>query len=95
MKYNVLIRHGNEGGYVAAVPALPGCVSQGRTKREAIKNIREAIEVYIEALLEDGLPVPVEAGNELVEVEVSTGQVKGLRSKVKCHAPDRPLTFDF
>ena len=71
MKYNVLIRHGNESGYVATVPALPGCVSQGRTKRDAIKNIKEAIEVYIETLLEDGLPVPVEAGKELVEVEVS------------------------
>lgn len=71
MTYSVLIQHGNEGGYVATVPALPGCVSQGRTKRDAIKNIKEAIEVYIEALLEDGLPVPVEAGKELVEVEVS------------------------
>ncbi len=54
MKYNVLIRHGNESGYVATVPALPGCVSQGRTKRDAVKNIKEAIEVYIEALIEDG-----------------------------------------
>ena len=71
MKYNVLIRHGNESGYVATVPALPGCVSQGRTKRDAVKNIKEAIEAYIEALLEDGLPVPVEVGKELVEVEVS------------------------
>ncbi len=56
---------------MATVPALPGCVSQGRTKRDAVKNIKEAIEAYIEALLEDGLPVPVEAGKELVEVEVS------------------------
>lgn len=71
MKYTVLLRHGNESGYVATVPALPGCVSQGQTKRETIKNIKEAIEVYIEALLEDGLPVPTEAGHELVEVEVS------------------------
>ncbi len=59
MKYTVLIGRGNEGGYVAAVPALPGCVSQGRTKRDAIKNVKEAIEVYLEALLEDGLAVPV------------------------------------
>ena len=71
MKYTVLIARGNESGYVAAVPALPGCVSQGRTKRDAIKNVKEAIEVYLEALLEDGLAVPVEAGKTLVEVEVS------------------------
>ncbi len=71
MKYTVLIARGNENGYVATVPALPGCVSQGRTKRDAIKNVKEAIEVYVEALLEDGLAVPVEAGKVLVEVEVS------------------------
>ncbi|MEE9295949.1 MAG: type II toxin-antitoxin system HicB family antitoxin [Phycisphaerae bacterium] len=71
MTYTVLIARGNERGYVATVPVLPGCVSQGRTKRDALKNIKEAIEVYVEALLEDGLAVPVEAGKELVEVEVS------------------------
>ena len=71
MKYTVLLRHGNESGYVATVPALPGCVSQGKTKREAMGNIREALDIYIEVLLEDGLPVPTEAGTELVEVEVS------------------------
>lgn len=70
MKYTVLLRHGNESGYVATVPALPGCVSQGKTKREAMRNIREAMEAYIEVLLEDSLPVPMEAGTELVEVEV-------------------------
>lgn len=71
MTYTVLITRGNESGYVATVPALPGCVSQGRTKRDALKNVKEAIEVYLEALLEDGLAVPVEAGKALVEVEVS------------------------
>jgi predicted RNase H-like HicB family nuclease len=55
---------------VATAPVLPGCVSQGRTKREAMRNIREAIELYIEVLLEDGLPVPMETGTELVEIEV-------------------------
>jgi len=43
----------------------------GPHKRETLKNIKEAIEVYIEALLEDGLPVPVEQGRETVEVEVT------------------------
>jgi predicted RNase H-like HicB family nuclease len=70
MKYTVLLRHGNESGYVAMVPVLPGCVSKGKTKREAVKNIKEAIAGYIEALLEDGLPVPAEAGKEVVDVEV-------------------------
>jgi len=70
MTYTVVIRAGNEGGYVVTVPALPGCVSQGATRRQALSNIKEAIEVYIESLLEDGLPIPVQAGAELVEVKV-------------------------
>jgi len=71
MKYTVLIRAGNESGYVATVPALPGCVTQGRTRRQALLNVREAIEAYIESLLQDGLPIPLQAGTELVDVEVS------------------------
>ncbi len=71
MKYTVVIREGNESGYVATVPALPGCVSQGRTRQAALRNVKEAIEAYIESLVEDGLPVPVQAGAELVDVQVS------------------------
>jgi len=71
MKYTVVIRAGNESGYVATVPALPGCVSQGSTRRQVVRNIKEAIEAYIESLLEDGLPVPVQAEAELVDVKVS------------------------
>lgn len=55
MKYSVILRAGNEGGFVATVPELPGCVSQGRTRRQALRNVKEAIEAYIVALLEDGL----------------------------------------
>ena len=57
MKYTIIIEKGNESGYVAYAPALKGCVSQGDTREEALKNIKEAMEVYIEALLEDVLPV--------------------------------------
>jgi predicted RNase H-like HicB family nuclease len=71
MKYTVVIRAGNEGGYVATAPALPGCVSQGRTRRQTLRNAKEAIEAYIEALLEDGLPVPVQTDTEVIEVEVA------------------------
>ncbi len=52
-------------------PALKGCVSQGKTKAEAVRNIKEAIEVYIEALLDDGIPVPTEVGKDTVELEVA------------------------
>jgi predicted RNase H-like HicB family nuclease len=57
MKYTVIIEKGQESGYVAYTPALKGCVSQGKTKVEALKNIQEAMEAYIEALIEDGIPV--------------------------------------
>ena len=60
MRYTVILERGRESGFVAACPALPGCVSQGSTRNQALENIREAAEVYIEALMEDGLPVPVE-----------------------------------
>ena len=53
------------------MPALRSCVSQGTTKKEALHNVKEAIEVYIEALMEDGLPVPTEVGKETVEIEVA------------------------
>ncbi len=57
MKYTVIIERGHESGYVAYAPALKGCVSQGETREKALSNIKEAMEAYVEALLEDGLPV--------------------------------------
>jgi predicted RNase H-like HicB family nuclease len=71
LRYTVILEKGRESGFVAICPALPGCVSQGRTKRDVLRNIREAVEVYIEALLEDGLPVPIEQGREMIEIEVA------------------------
>ncbi|MEW6104255.1 MAG: type II toxin-antitoxin system HicB family antitoxin [bacterium] len=46
-----------DGMYVATCPFLPGCISQGKTEREALKNIKEAIRLHIRALAEDGLPI--------------------------------------
>ena len=60
MKYTVILEKGQESGFVAQVPVLRGCVSQGVTREQTIVNITEAIEEYIEALLEDDLPVPTE-----------------------------------
>jgi len=54
----VIIYPGEDQHWVAECPSLPGCVSQGRTREEAISNIREAIQEYISALEEDQLPVP-------------------------------------
>ncbi|MBO8182596.1 MAG: type II toxin-antitoxin system HicB family antitoxin [Archaeoglobus sp.] len=48
MKFKVILEEAEEGGYVVYVPSLPGCVSQGETREEAIENIKEAIEVYLD-----------------------------------------------
>ena len=55
-----LIYRGEDGYWIAECPSLPGCISQGMTRAEAIENIREAIVLYIEALEADNLPVPEE-----------------------------------
>ena len=57
MLYRVLIEEDEDGGFVAQVPALPGCISQGDTLEETRANIREAIQAYVESLELDGLPV--------------------------------------
>jgi predicted RNase H-like HicB family nuclease len=56
----VIIYPGEDGYWVAECPTLPGCISQGKTREEAIQNIREAIDAYISALEEDNLHVPEE-----------------------------------
>ncbi|MGA2233473.1 MAG: type II toxin-antitoxin system HicB family antitoxin [Tepidisphaeraceae bacterium] len=71
MGYTVVLEQEPDGGYVASVPALPGCVSQGDSRDEAMVNIREAIEVYVEDCRDAGDPVPTEAGKEFVEVELA------------------------
>lgn len=62
----VLISPGEDGWWVAECPSLPGCISQGRSREEAIQNIKEAIEAYTTALEQDGLPVPEEGFGALL-----------------------------
>jgi predicted RNase H-like HicB family nuclease len=68
MKYRVLIETDEDGVFVAEVPSLPGCVSQGATRGEALVNIKEAIAVYVESLEAHGEAVPPPITEELVEV---------------------------
>ena len=72
MGYTVLLERESDGGYVASVPALAGCVSQGDSRDEVLKNIREAIGLYLEDCVAAGDPVPKEAGKEYIEVEAET-----------------------
>jgi predicted RNase H-like HicB family nuclease len=53
MKFRIILEPSEEGGYTVIVPSLPGCVSEGNTREEALKNIREAIELYLEPVEDD------------------------------------------
>ena len=66
MKYRVMIERDEDGTYVARVPDLPGFATEGKTRKELMKNVKEAIQAYLEALKKHGDPVPV----EMVQVSV-------------------------
>jgi antitoxin HicB len=68
MKFRVVIEPDEDGVFVAECPTLPGCISQGRTRTEAVENIREAIAAYLASLAKHGEPVPLPITEELVEV---------------------------
>lgn len=62
----VIVYPGEDGFYVVECPSLPGCLSQGHTKEEALENIKEAIQAYTEALDDQGLPIPEEKFDSLL-----------------------------
>ena len=62
----VMLYKGEDGYWIAECPSLPGCVTQGKSKEEAIANAKEAIRGYVAALKDDGIPVPKERFNSLL-----------------------------
>lgn len=71
LKYTVVFEGADEGGYVASVPALPGCLSQGDTFEEAVKMIKDAISGYLAVLKEKGREIPRESEEVVIsKVEV-------------------------
>ena len=70
MKLPVVIISGEDGYFVAEIPILPGCISQGRTKQEALANIKEAAELCLESMEEEGWVMPKEYALDQVEVSV-------------------------
>jgi predicted RNase H-like HicB family nuclease len=67
MKFLVAIDRDEDGAWVAECPSIPGCVSQGQTRAEALKNVKEAIELCLEVRAEKGMPLTVET----TEIEVT------------------------
>lgn len=70
-RFRVLLERNEMGGYTATVPSLPGCISEGDTRDEALANIREAIHLYVESLEADGMPIPTQSDVEEAIVEVA------------------------
>ncbi len=70
MQYRVLIEQDEDGIYIAEVPALPGCISQGQTRTEVLENIREAIAAYLESLAAHNEPIPPPISEEIAEITV-------------------------
>jgi predicted RNase H-like HicB family nuclease len=68
MKYRIVIEQDEDGMFVAEVPALPGCISQGATRGEAMANITDAIVAYLASLKKHGEPMPPAITEEVVEV---------------------------
>ena len=70
MKYRILIEQDEDGAFVAECPSLPGCISQGKTRQEAIENAQDAIRGYIESLKKHDEPIPPSIDEEIVEVAI-------------------------
>jgi predicted RNase H-like HicB family nuclease len=69
MKYTVVLEREADGGFVASVPILPGCVSEGDSSEEALENIQGAIDLYVEDCRIAGDPIPPEDSLEYVEIK--------------------------
>jgi len=67
MRVLVVLEPSEEGGYTAVVPSLPGCISEGETRDEALANIKEAIELYLEPVEDDLSSIP---GAEVIEIAI-------------------------
>ena len=68
MKYRIFIEQDEDGIFVAECPSLPGCISQGKTRKETIENIQDAIRGYLESLDKHNEPIPPSIEEEIVEV---------------------------
>ena len=70
MRYQIIIKQDEDGVFVAECSSLPGCISQGKTRKEALKNIKDAIKGYIISLRKHKEPIPPSIHEEVVEVHI-------------------------
>lgn len=69
MKYRILIKQDEDGVFVAECPSLPGCISQGKTRKETINNIQDAIRGYLESLKKHDEPIPLQLRKKLLRLQ--------------------------
>lgn len=67
MRHRVLINQDEDRMFVVAYPSLPGCISQGKTRKEAIENIQDAIKGYLASLRKHNEPIPLSIKDEIIE----------------------------
>ena len=68
VKYRIIIEKDEDGMFIAECPVLPGCISEGKTRKEALVNIQDAIKGYIESLKKHDEPIPPSINEEIVEI---------------------------
>ena len=68
MKFRIIIEKDEDGVFIAECPTLPGCMSQGKTRIEAIKNIKDAVKGYLESLKKHNEPIPPSIEEDVIEI---------------------------
>ena len=71
MRFKITLVKDEDGWFVATCPSLPGCISQGRTEKSAVKNMKQAIQLHVRSLAQDGLPLLPENGKKDVIISVA------------------------
>ena len=71
MNFKIVIEKDEDGSLVATCPSLPGCISQGKTERESIKNLKEAIQLHVKTLAQDGIPLKLRNGKKEILISVA------------------------
>ncbi len=95
MKLRVLIEQDEDGIYIAECPGLPGCISQGETRKEALKNIKDAIDGYLKSLKKHDEPVPPPITEEIVEI-LSAPSVRTCRGSIyRTRGLDKSSPYNF
>ena len=85
LSYRVFLKKEPEGGYTVTVPTLPGCITFGETIEESIEMAKEAIELYIESLKEDGEDIPTEEGMLEYTLNVLAHALASGSDTTRCH----------